>query len=80
MTFRGSVRGGVVVFDDAVPLREGTVVEVAPVAEPARHGSGDALLRAEIRWSGPPEEVDVLLDQVQQMREADVTRPGENGA
>jgi hypothetical protein len=31
MTFRGSIKNGVVVFDGEVPLPEGTVVEIQPV-------------------------------------------------
>ncbi len=33
MTYRGTVRGGIVVLDDPTGLAEGTEVEVAPLSE-----------------------------------------------
>jgi hypothetical protein len=81
MTYRGSIHKGVVVFDEPVPLEDGTVVEVEPVAETARprRGSAEAILQANIRWAGPPEEVERLLEEVQQMRDEYLTPRCANG-
>jgi hypothetical protein len=77
--YRGIVRNGVVVFDGATPLADGTTVRVEPVegsglgTRPAgRPGSRDAVLAFAGVWAGAPSEVDRLLGDVQRMREDDV--------
>jgi len=76
MTYRGTVRDGVVVFEDnAAPLCDGTRVVVAP--EPADAGVGaagspQAVLTAGVKWAGDPRELDELLAEVQRMRDEDV--------
>src|SRR5688572_4145267 len=84
MTYRGTFRNGVVVFEEPLPLREGTHVEVAvadaAAADPAAvdlpqpgrdapRGSARAILGADVKWAGPPEELDRLLDEVRRMRD-----------
>jgi len=72
MTYRGRVKNGVIVVEDAPQLPEGTSVRVE-VDEPDRaRGTAAALLGADVRWEGDPEEVDRLLDEVQQMRMEDL--------
>jgi len=67
MTYRGRVKNGVIVVEDASPLPEGTSVRVE-VDEPDRAlGTAAALLGADVRWEGDPEELDRLLGEVQQM-------------
>lgn len=45
MTYRGTVKGGVVVLDEPARLPEGTAVDVRPVEEPEDDGPvwGDVL-------------------------------------
>lgn len=74
MAYRGRVSNGVIVFDGPLPLKEGTVVNVEPAsasAPAARPGSREALLSFRDRWVGPPGELDRLMAEVQEMREAD---------
>jgi hypothetical protein len=72
MTYRGTVKNGVIVIHDAPFLPEGTSVRVE-VDEPARaRGTAAALLAADVRWEGNPAEVDMLLGEVQQMRAEDL--------
>ena len=73
MTYRGTVRQGVVVLEHPLPLADGTAVRVEvldagtttvdPDSAPAFHPVG--------RWDGPPGEVERLLSEVQQLRDAD---------
>lgn len=77
MTYPGTVRNGVVVFERPVPLADGTPVEVAVADAPDRaapRGSPEAILGADLKWAGPPEELDRLLDEVRRMREEDLAR------
>ena len=76
MTYRGTIRDGVVVFPGTAPLPEGTEVEVLPVAsanggEPPR-GSPEAIRRLKVEWAGDRDELDRLLAEVQAMRDADL--------
>ena len=74
MTFQGHIENGVVVFDEPVPLPEGTAVHVEPVHGPAcdlvRPGTGDwdAAARAaqELRDTGYD------FDAVQRQRDYDL--------
>lgn len=86
MVYRGSVENGVVVLDGP-PLREGTIVEVEPVDDPARPvpGSGAAVvepLRKSGGWVGDPGEVDRLLadlkrEKWEEVRQQEVRREDE---
>ncbi|MDB5288801.1 MAG: hypothetical protein JWL69_42 [Phycisphaerales bacterium] len=76
MTYQGTVRGGMVVFPDTLPLKEGTRVRVEPLDVPptgdeAPPGDPRAIATAGVTWADP-EELDRLLDEVQQMREEDL--------
>ena len=71
MTYRGTVKNGVVVFDAPTSLTEGTAVRVEPLAAeapspptPHFHPVG--------AWEGPPGELDRLLADVQATRDGDV--------
>jgi hypothetical protein len=75
MTYRGHIKNGVVIFPQPLPLADGTEVEVLPLQASAptpRPGNPDTILKHNIRWAGPPEELDRLLREVQQMREEDL--------
>lgn len=79
MTYWGEVKNGVVVFREALPLEEGTLVRVEAVAKPSNRptpGSRDAMLECDARWAGEPEELDRLLAEVQRARDADLTPVG----
>jgi hypothetical protein len=72
MTYRGKVKNGVIVVEDAPHLLEGTSVRVE-VDEPDRaRGTAAALLGADVRWEGDPPELDRLLGEVLQMRTEDL--------
>jgi hypothetical protein len=78
MVYRGQVRNGVVVFEGSPPMKDGTVVRIEPV-EPEhapRRGSREALQQCNARWVGPPGELERLLAEVQEMRDADLTPSG----
>ncbi len=77
MTYRGKVKNGVVVLDEAPKLAEGTIVnvEVEAAKDEPRIGSPAALLeyfKTSSGWDGPPGELERLLAEVQQMREDDL--------
>jgi hypothetical protein len=83
MKYRGRVRNGVVVFNKPNGLADGTVVTVEPT-RPAngRNGSGGrtnpkpgtmgAILRHAGTWVGEPGEMEGLLDELRQMKQAEV--------
>jgi hypothetical protein len=74
MTFRGRIKNGVVVFDGAAPLAEGTEVDVQPhrdASEPKR-GSAAAIMRHAGFWAGDKEEMDRLLAELKEMKWAEV--------
>ena len=74
MTYRGKIKNGVVVFEQAPPLQDGTIVRVeADAPSQVPRGSKQALLRWRTRWAGGLDELQRLLGQVQQMRDADLT-------
>jgi hypothetical protein len=73
MTYLGEVRNGTVVLKDNPPLEEGAIVRVELVekaAEKPRRGSLEALLSFKAGWAGDPAELDRLLEEVQEDREA----------
>ena len=75
MIYRGRFRGGIVIFDQPPHLKDGTPVSVQPESAcdgSPRLGTRDALLRCRAQWSGPSDELERLLKDVQQMREADL--------
>ena len=78
MSYHGTVRQGVVVFDGETPLCDGTRMRVEPeptaAVAPAR-GSPGAVLGARVRWAGDPHELDDLLE-VRRMRDEDVELQG----
>lgn len=82
MTYRGKVKNGVVVFRKRQALPEGTEVRVEPlqVAQKRRQPSQRQAFKPVGAWDGPPGELDRLLAEVEQMREADLEldRSGEN--
>jgi hypothetical protein len=68
MVYHGTVRQGVVVLDQSPPFRDGTRVQVQleDVSGPAAqtfHPVG--------AWEGPPGELEHLLSEVQELRDAD---------
>lgn len=75
MMYRGSVRNGVVVFDEPVALEEGTPVVVEAAGEPKRPvpGSPEAIAQLTVTWAGDEDELRRLQAEVQEMREADMT-------
>ncbi len=56
MTYRGKVKGGVVVLEAPLPLPEGTTVEVRPLEEAQVEGADDKeleeLRQTLLRWAG----------------------------
>ena len=75
MVYRGSVKDGVVVLEGAPPLKDGTSVNVEPVAElprGPRPGAAEAVLNNPARWQGEPEEIDRLLADLQEMKRAEI--------
>lgn len=87
MTYRGTIRDGVVVFTGGRRPREGTAVEVRPVAaggsgkkaaKPSatrlrpRRGSPEAVLRHRGTWQGEPGEMERLLAELKRMKQAEL--------
>jgi hypothetical protein len=74
MTFRGRVKNGVVVFDGAAPLAEGTVVDVQPHrdADEPKPGSAAAIMRHAGFWAGDEEETDRLLRELKEEKWAEL--------
>jgi hypothetical protein len=74
MTYRGTVKHGVVVFQNAPPLKEGTSVRVEaikPRAKATRPRTKRAF-RPVGQWQGEPGELQRLLAEVQQLRDSDL--------
>jgi len=72
MTYRGKVRNGVIVVEDAPFLPEGTSVQVEVDEPNTARGTATALLAVDVRWEGDPAELDRLLGEVQQLRTEDL--------
>src|SRR3954468_22282565 len=84
MKYRGHVRNGAVVLDKPMRLADGTAVTVEPArSSNGRNGTGrkknlkpgtmGAILRDAGTWVGTPGEMDRLLDQLRQMKRAEVS-------
>ena len=74
MTFHGHVQNGQIILDEPAGLPEGTRVSVEPISQntSAQVGEAAAILSAVEPWDGPLEELDLLLTEVQQMRDGDM--------
>ena len=81
MTYRGRIKNGVVVLEQALGLAEGTSVEVRPVSsrngdvrrrKGPRVGTAASILPHVGTWAGDPGEVDRLLGKLRRMKEAEV--------
>jgi hypothetical protein len=81
MTYRGQVKNGVVVFKGKLSLKEGTVVRIEPIktiAKPKRsprqapRGSPERILSSKAHWHGDPAEMDRLLEELREMKWAEV--------
>jgi len=73
MTYRGTMKRGVVVFAKSPPLEDGTAVRVEPIAR-RRNATSSPKKRSFQpvgRWQGEPGELGRLLSLVQQMRDSD---------
>ena len=70
MTHHGTVKHGVIIPDPSASLPEGARVRIEtlddqPALQPHFHPI--------LPWDGPPGELDHLLDQLQQLRDSDLT-------
>jgi hypothetical protein len=74
MTYRGTIKRGVVVFGKAPPLKEGTLVRVEPVKTRKRAAAvrKTRAFHPVGRWQGEPGELERLLSQVQHDRDSDL--------
>ena len=63
MTYRGTVKRGVVVFAKAPPLKDGTPVRVEPIIQRKRRTTArkKRKLRPVGNWDGEPGELERLL-------------------
>ena len=75
MVYRATVKQGQIVLEDGVSLPDGMHLRVEPDeaagSKPAR-GSAAAILSSTARWHGPPEEIDRLLAELREMKQAEV--------
>jgi hypothetical protein len=74
MTYRGRVQNGVVGLEGSPALKEGTVVDVQPLAtnERPKRGSAEAIMRHAGIWADAADEVDQLLKELKDMKRAEV--------
>ena len=75
MTYSGHVKNGVVVFDGATPLEEGTPVRVEPLEQPVatgRRGSAEAIMRHAGIWADQADEMDRSLDDLRRDKQAEL--------
>ena len=74
MTYRGTVKGGVVVFAKSPRLKDGTKVRVEPVKSTKKAATGrkKRALHPVGKWEGEEGELERLLGEVQQGRDADL--------
>ena len=78
MVYRGKVHNGIIVFDGAERLPEGTEVRIEPVGNGAqtepRAGSPDALMPFAGMWADQREEMEKSLAELHAMKEEEVRR------
>jgi hypothetical protein len=72
MTYRGTVRNGVVVFDAPTAFAEGTPVRVEALPAAKAVAATTPHFHPVGAWEGPPGELEQLLADVQSLRDADV--------
>jgi hypothetical protein len=74
MTYRGTVKGGVVVFSKSPRLKDGTQVRVEPVKSPRKASPGRKRrgLHPVGKWEGEEGELQRLLGEVQLGRDSDL--------
>lgn len=74
MTYRGTVKRGVVVFSKALRLKDGTPVRIEPIRQRKKQVAlgKKRKLRPVGNWDGEPGELQRLLAEVQQMRDSDL--------
>lgn len=72
MVYRGRVEKGVVVLEGEPALPEGTRVRVETEGAAAPVGSIEAILDSGAHWHGTAEEMDRLLDDVREMKQAEL--------
>jgi len=81
MKYRGRIEGGLVVLDQSPSLRDGTIVDVEPISNAAGNsgdgvqptrGSARVILRHAGIWSTDSEEVDRLLAEIRDAKEAEL--------
>ncbi len=81
MKYRGRVEGGIILLDETLPFLDGTFVEVEPVASLTdfkeniahpRPGSAQAVLRHAGIWMSESDEVDRLLAELRDAKQAEL--------
>jgi hypothetical protein len=72
MTYRGTIKNGVVVFKKEPDLKDGTPVRVEAITKPAQRRARRLSFHRVRPWVGPPGELEELLAEVQRMRDAEV--------
>ncbi len=72
MTFRGTVKNGVIVIQGALLPPEGATVRVEVDDTKHTRGTAAALLAADVCWEGQSAELDRLLGEVEHMRLEDL--------
>ena len=81
MKYRGHVKNGVILLENGRKLENGTIVDVEPVtssaAQPAS-GSREAVLQHAGMWATEAAEVDRLLTELAQTKQAEVNRQQES--
>jgi len=73
MVYNGTVKGGVVIPDPSVKLPEGVRVRIEAIESANTPKPSPSRLHPVGEWDGPPGELERLLDEVQQMRDAELT-------
>ena len=76
MIYHGTVQNGTIVLEDGERLPEGTNVRIEPVPpsnKPPR-GSYEAILASCGIWAGEDDEIDRLLAELKEMKQAEVER------
>jgi hypothetical protein len=79
MVYRGKIQNGVVVFEGAASLPEGTEVRIEPLQSPVldhkpRRGSLEAILPFAGIWADQADEVDRSLAELRNMKAEELRR------